>query len=154
MPRGRRVHRRLLQVRTYAVAAVALASAGCSTPSASADGQEGESGAADGGLPCLLCMDAADESTPVVRVKSTIDRICANADGCHGAGAGTLGLSLGNEFAPMIGVEPPTLKLWRRKGIGPPYVKFGNRVRYRLCDIEAWLAAHTVTPESKAPHRD
>lgn len=50
--------------------------------------------------------------------------------------------------APMIGVEPLTLKLWRRKGIGPPYVKFGNRVRYRVADIEAWLDAHTVTPES------
>jgi predicted site-specific integrase-resolvase len=49
--------------------------------------------------------------------------------------------------ASMIGVEPPTLKMWRRKGIGPAYVRFGNRVRYRLCDIEDWLAAHTVRPE-------
>lgn len=56
--------------------------------------------------------------------------------------------------APMIGVEPMTLKLWRRKGIGPPYVKFGNRVRYRVADIEAWLAAHTVTPESQGAQRD
>ncbi|OBF56718.1 hypothetical protein A5756_10515 [Mycobacterium sp. 852002-53434_SCH5985345] len=48
--------------------------------------------------------------------------------------------------APMIGVEPQTLKLWRRKGIGPRYVKFGNRIRYRVSDIEAWLAAHTVEP--------
>ena len=56
--------------------------------------------------------------------------------------------------APMIGVEPETLKLWRRKGIGPAYVKFGNRVRYRVSDIEAWLDAHTVTPRPAAPQRD
>jgi hypothetical protein len=56
--------------------------------------------------------------------------------------------------APMIGVEPQTLKLWRRKGIGPAYIRFGNRVRYRVSDIEAWLSAHTVTPESGAPQRD
>lgn len=56
--------------------------------------------------------------------------------------------------APMIGVEPQTLKLWRRKGIGPRYVKFGNRVRYRVSDIEAWLAEHTITPEPAAAQRD
>ncbi|MFA1701659.1 helix-turn-helix transcriptional regulator [Mycobacterium intracellulare] len=56
--------------------------------------------------------------------------------------------------APMIGVGPDTLKMWRRKGIGPAYVKFGNRVRYRVADIEAWLDAHTVTPEPVGAHRD
>jgi hypothetical protein len=61
-----------------------------------------------------------------------------------------------NVAAPMIGVEPLTLKMWRRKGIGPPYVKFGNRVRYRVRDLDAWLDAHTVTPEPAAPaaHQD
>lgn len=58
------------------------------------------------------------------------------------------------DAAPMIGVNAATLKAWRRKGIGPPYVRFGNRVRYRVCDIEAWLAAHTVTPEPLAAHND
>lgn len=58
-----------------------------------------------------------------------------------------------NVAAPMIGVNAATLKAWRRKGIGPSYVRFGNRVRYRVSDIEAWLAAHTVTPElSPAQH--
>lgn len=59
-----------------------------------------------------------------------------------------------NVAAPIIGVEPQTLKAWRRKGIGPPYVRFGNRVRYRVCDIEAWLAAHTITPGSAAAQHD
>jgi predicted site-specific integrase-resolvase len=58
------------------------------------------------------------------------------------------------DAAPMIGVNAATLKSWRRKGIGPPYVRFGNRVRYRLCDIEAWLDAHTVTPGKAAAQGD
>lgn len=52
--------------------------------------------------------------------------------------------------APMIGVSAATLKMWRRKKIGPPYVRFGNRVRYRVSDLDAWLAAHTVTVEPAA----
>jgi hypothetical protein len=56
--------------------------------------------------------------------------------------------------APMIGGEPLTLKLWRHAGIGPRYVKFGNRVHYRVRDVEAWLAAHTVTPKPVAAQRD
>jgi hypothetical protein len=58
------------------------------------------------------------------------------------------------DAAPMIGVNAATLKAWRRRGIGPPYVRFGNRVRYRVCDVEAWLSAHTVTPEPSAAQHD
>ncbi|WP_137146925.1 AlpA family transcriptional regulator [Mycolicibacterium sp. CR10] len=39
----------------------------------------------------------------------------------------------------------------RFAGTGPPYVKAGRRVYYRARDLEAWLAAHTVTPEMSAP---
>lgn len=56
--------------------------------------------------------------------------------------------------APILGVSPATLKTWRAKRIGPPWVYFGNRVRYRVRDLETWLDAHTVTPESGAPQRD
>ncbi|MDV3291901.1 helix-turn-helix domain-containing protein [Mycobacterium avium] len=51
--------------------------------------------------------------------------------------------------APILGVSPTTLKTWRHKGIGPPWICFGNRVRYRIRDLEAWLDAHTVTPAPK-----
>lgn len=39
------------------------------------------------------------------------------------------------------GVSPRTLEQWRWKGIGPPYLKIGGRVLYRLDDIEAYEAA-------------
>jgi predicted DNA-binding transcriptional regulator AlpA len=42
----------------------------------------------------------------------------------------------------------------RFAGTGPAYVKLGRRVYYRAGDLEAWLAAHTVRPESGAAQRD
>jgi predicted site-specific integrase-resolvase len=55
---------------------------------------------------------------------------------------------------PLIGVAPETLKDWRRQGIGPAYCRIGNRVRYRISDLEAWLAEHAVTPGLSPPQRD
>jgi hypothetical protein len=53
------------------------------------------------------------------------------------------------DAAPILGVTVATLKMWRRTGTGPRYVRFGNRVRYRASDLASWLAEHTVTPEPK-----
>jgi hypothetical protein len=66
----------------------------------------------DGSGACLLCVDAGYDAPLSVRVKGEIDLVCSNVDGCHGEGAGGMGLVPGNEFAPMIGVpssEMPTL---------------------------------------------
>lgn len=35
----------------------------------------------------------------------------------------------------------------RREGRGPRFLKLGKMVRYRRCDIEAYLAANTVEPK-------
>ena len=43
-----------------------------------------------------------------------------------------------------------TLQAWRLLGRGPRFIKVGGRsVRYRLADVEAWLAGQTVTPATK-----
>ncbi|HVS15502.1 MAG TPA: helix-turn-helix domain-containing protein [Thermoanaerobaculia bacterium] len=47
--------------------------------------------------------------------------------------------------AGLLGVRYATLATWRWRGEGPPYVKVGATVRYRLTDLEAWLAARTRT---------
>lgn len=39
-----------------------------------------------------------------------------------------------------------TLQAWRLLGHGPSYIKVRRSVRYRVTDIEQWLAARTVTP--------
>jgi hypothetical protein len=83
---------------------------GCSS------GGEGPSDAStdEGGGFCLTCAsDVSIDSPPLVRVRGEIDQVCSNADGCHGSGAGNMGLTPGNEFQAMINVassEMPSLK--------------------------------------------
>jgi hypothetical protein len=70
----------------------------------------------DTGTPCLSCSDASaiDEAPLSVQVKGKIDQICSN-EGCHGSGAGGMGLSPGREWGTMINVEsmenPPMLRV-------------------------------------------
>jgi predicted site-specific integrase-resolvase len=42
--------------------------------------------------------------------------------------------------ADELGLSARTLEGWRRRGEGPPYLKFGRRVKYRIEDIEAYKA--------------
>ena len=60
------------------------------------------------------------------------------------------------EFLSERGIEElglasrRTLQAWRLLGRGPRFIKVGGRsVRYRLADVEAWLAGQTVTPATK-----
>lgn len=46
------------------------------------------------------------------------------------------------EVASYLGGIPvKTLIQWRYKGIGPKYLKVGKYVRYRWCDVDAWLVS-------------
>jgi Helix-turn-helix domain len=45
------------------------------------------------------------------------------------------------ELARRWRVSPRTLERWRWLNQGPPYLKLGGRVVYRLADIEAFEAA-------------
>ena len=45
--------------------------------------------------------------------------------------------------APLLGVKPGTLEVWRCKGIGPRFVKCGARVVYRLHDLQEFLDRRT-----------
>lgn len=46
------------------------------------------------------------------------------------------------EVAKKLKVQPHTVRVWRVRGVGPPYIKLGRVVRYREEDVERWLAAH------------
>jgi predicted DNA-binding transcriptional regulator AlpA len=50
------------------------------------------------------------------------------------------------EAAYLLGVTPKTLDAWRRRGEGPPAYRTGAtkyaRVRYRVEEVNAWIAAH------------
>ena len=45
--------------------------------------------------------------------------------------------------APLLGVKPGTLEVWRCLGKGPRFVKSGSRVVYRLRDINEYLDSRT-----------
>lgn len=40
-----------------------------------------------------------------------------------------------------LGVAPTTLRNWRSAGTAPPALKLGGAVRWRVADVDAWLAA-------------
>ena len=52
------------------------------------------------------------------------------------------------DLAERLGNTPDTLANWRWRGDGPPYVRVGRRIRYRLTDLAEWLDAHTRTSTS------
>lgn len=52
-----------------------------------------------------------------------------------------------DEVAALLGLQPQTLRSWRLRGLGPPYVRLGagrfGRVCYRQEDIAKWLDSRT-----------
>lgn len=52
------------------------------------------------------------------------------------------------EAAKLIGTTASNLRVWRCRGVsGPPWVKIGEAtIRYRLSDIQAWIASNTRSP--------
>lgn len=83
-----------------AASLVMVFAAGCSSPG---DPATGDSGGSDGGSCFFACLDVSVDAPLVVRVKNIL-QICANPDGCHGAGAGSLTIASGNEFSSLIDV--------------------------------------------------
>jgi hypothetical protein len=47
------------------------------------------------------------------------------------------------------GLSIRTLEKWRVTGEGPPYVKMGRRVLYRLEDLVAWINSRRRTSTSE-----
>lgn len=43
-----------------------------------------------------------------------------------------------------------TLRNWRSKGIGPPFIRIGKAVLYARADLEAWEAGQRSTPHGGA----
>jgi predicted DNA-binding transcriptional regulator AlpA len=45
-----------------------------------------------------------------------------------------------DEAADYFGISSATLRNWRARGDGPPYIKVNPRViRYQLLELEAWM---------------
>ncbi len=55
----------------------------------------------------------------------------------------TAGLLTAKQVAEHIQRPERTLERWRSSGEGPPFVRLGRRVAYRLQDLERWVAGRT-----------
>ncbi|MBI1955064.1 MAG: helix-turn-helix domain-containing protein [Acidobacteria bacterium] len=54
-----------------------------------------------------------------------------------------------NEYfvAEFFGVSVGMVRRWRHQGRGPRFLRIGGLVRYRLEDLEAWLASRPIGGE-------
>jgi len=65
----------------------------------------------------------------------------------------TSDLSNGRQLSPVeaarrLRMQPTTLKAWRLRRWGPSYIAVSRQcIRYRECDLNAWVAAHRVEHE-------
>jgi len=41
--------------------------------------------------------------------------------------------------AKLLTIKPKTLQAWRVNGGGPPFIKIGRSVRYRMKDLEEFM---------------
>lgn len=45
-----------------------------------------------------------------------------------------------NELSEYVNIPVSTLYSWRSRGLGPRAVKLGGQLRWRLTDVDAWIA--------------
>ncbi len=61
------------------------------------------------------------------------------------------------QLSRIIGRSLPTLRNDRALGTGIPFVRFGRQIKYRVSDVEAFIAKmepHASTSEYDGRHRD
>ena len=51
-----------------------------------------------------------------------------------------------SELADYLGVPVATLYVWRHRRQGPPGFRAGRHLRYRLRDVEEWIAHQVQHP--------
>jgi hypothetical protein len=51
------------------------------------------------------------------------------------------------ELALRWRIAGRTLQRWRRQGRAPAHLQLGQRILYRLCDVEAFEACHLTSVE-------
>lgn len=52
--------------------------------------------------------------------------------------------------AARLGISPRTLEGQRVYGGGPPFVRLGRTIRYRVADLDAFMAARTINITAQA----
>ena len=54
-------------------------------------------------------------------------------------------LLTGSQVAERLALgSARTLETWRQAGTGPPFVKLGKLIRYKVSDLNNWIETRTV----------
>lgn len=48
------------------------------------------------------------------------------------------------EVARRYGLALITIRTWRARKFGPPFIRLGRSIRYRIADVEAFAALNTI----------
>jgi hypothetical protein len=56
------------------------------------------------------------------------------------------------EAAAYLIIQPATLEQWRWSGKGPPFIKIGRIVRYRISDLDAYLSERVFRSTTEAQY--
>jgi predicted DNA-binding transcriptional regulator AlpA len=67
------------------------------------------------------------------------------------AGSGASEMFTTPEAAAYTKMAVPTLERFRLTGEGPMFAKLGGSVRYRRCDLDAWIESRLVRSTSQTP---
>lgn len=67
----------------------------------------------------------------------------------HGGNTGQSQTLNTHEAAAYVGLSYSTLTKLRLTGGGPPFIKLGARVVYRISDLDAWLESRKQTSTSE-----
>jgi hypothetical protein len=51
------------------------------------------------------------------------------------------------QAADLLRLSPRTLQSWRYRHTGPPVVRAGRAIRYRVRDLLGWIEANTAAPD-------
>jgi hypothetical protein len=55
-----------------------------------------------------------------------------------------------SKVAKILGVTEKFLEARRCRGGGVPFIRVGRLVRYKMCDVEAWIESRRVSSTSGA----
>jgi predicted DNA-binding transcriptional regulator AlpA len=53
------------------------------------------------------------------------------------------------QCAEALALSERTVERLRTTGLGPKFIRIRHSIRYRLCDVEAWIASRVVGSTSE-----
>jgi excisionase family DNA binding protein len=53
------------------------------------------------------------------------------------------------QASEYIGISQAALRTWKRNGKGPAFFRAGKLLRFRKCDLDAWIEEQLVDPKQK-----